>query len=302
MIMSTIRQLHQDISQRLNADTAGGGRNVFSDSENEIFQYMWKSEVLREITIPDGNPNINRKGAKESEEFRNEGNRLYRDKKFEKALLAYNYALLSAPHPSEIYTITQEDSDNVLFKSTILEGQYSHLAFAFANRSALLLEMEQFQFSISDINNAILYGYTHSKQYKMFERKIKCLIGLRKFEMAKNLLSLLLDNLTNFPVNPKELSQLKSNLSKQTSVCVMALTNPEEPCKLGTSSNLTLNECNKSCNFSHLFYQGEHTLEVTPSIRDLGQVSTALQVQYTEKHGRHLIATKKINPGTDYKL
>ena len=295
--MPTMKQLNRRIVEHLS--TSVGDKNelekVLSTSEKDIFRYVWRKGWPNDVQLSIGNLNINRKGESDSEVFRNEGNRLYKEKKLDKALLAYNYAILSSPHPDNVGEInSQEGICEIFCMSEYSEGQYTGLAFAFANRSALLLEMEQYRESLLDINNALIYGYTHSKRHKMFERKIKCLIGLNKLDEAKLLAESLLNNLSKFDMTQNELSQLKKSLKKHLSKCAEECNNA-----LGShaSSPPTDNNDNINRNFSRIYYRGEDVPKVTSARDDRGRISSALQVHRSISRGRHLVSTRDINPG-----
>lgn len=90
------------------------------------------------------------KSDKKAEELRNEGNKFYVGKKFFDALLKYNESLCHATSGSE------------------------HLGFAFANRSAVYLEMKLIENSLKNIELAKAHNYPQRIFEVLSKREEKC--------------------------------------------------------------------------------------------------------------------------------
>ena len=90
------------------------------------------------------------KSNEKSVELRNEGNKLFAQRKFEDALLKYNESLCNA------------------------EGD-ENLALAFANRSAVYIEMKLYQRCLDNIKLAKGHNYPEEKLAKLQEREARCL-------------------------------------------------------------------------------------------------------------------------------
>lgn len=232
---------------------------------DSMFKYLWsRPEAQQELVPPPGNHRISRKGVSEAEKFRNEGNRLYREKKLEQALLAYNYSILAAPHPG---------LDG--------EAQGSQLSLAFANRSAVLFEMNQYKSALADAERALIFGYPPSKKYRLQERKAKCLQAMGKMEEANAVLEETLSALDAISLDEKEATAVKNSISKLKSKC-------------NNKQSVTA----ASLRYQHVFYTGPtHPPPVSHPRSDLPCLSDAISIQYTPIRGRHLVAMRDIQPG-----
>ncbi|CAL4236288.1 unnamed protein product, partial [Meganyctiphanes norvegica] len=102
---------------------------------------------------------------------------------------------MEAPHPD----ITQEEYSAELpeVEEDHDTTKYKLLALGYANRAAVLYELKQFKKSITDIDFALKYGYPQKMQYKLAERKAKCLIALKKHQEAKTLLQTTIASLSS---------------------------------------------------------------------------------------------------------
>ncbi|XP_071536778.1 SET and MYND domain-containing protein 4-like [Panulirus ornatus] len=234
-----------------------------------MFQYLWsRSEAQQVLLPPPGNTRISRKGAAEAEKFRIEGNRLYRERKLEQALLAYNYSILAAPHPC-------------LGEAASLGQQYESLALGYANRSAVLYEMEQYEASVVDAERALYFGYPTAKRHRLQERRVKCLQALGRLEEAKGVLEEAINSLSSLSLDAKEAMTVKSTLTKLQAKC-------EGHPTLGQTSQ----------QYRQVFYTGPAEPPPVSSPRpDLPCLSDAIKIHYTPIRGRHLVAHRDIMPG-----
>lgn len=235
---------------------------------DSMFKYLWSHpEAQQELVPPTGNQRISRKGASEAEKFRNEGNRLYREKKLEQALLAYNYSILAAPHPG--------------LDGQAQGSQHEGLSLAFANRSAVLYEMSQYKSAMADAERAITFGYPPSKRHRLHERRAKCLQAMGKMEEANAVLEEILSGIATMSLDEKEATALKNNISKLKSKC-----------------NNKQSVTPASLRYQHVFYTGPtHPPPVSHPRPDVPCLSDAISIQYTPIRGRHLVAMRDIQPG-----
>ncbi|KAK8405295.1 hypothetical protein O3P69_001699 [Scylla paramamosain] len=235
---------------------------------DSMFKYLWsRPEAQQELLPPPGNLRISRKGASESEKFRNEGNRLYKEKKLEQALLAYNYGILAAPHPG--------------LDGEVVGSQHEGLSLAFANRSAVLYEMGQYKLALADAERALASGYPSSKRHRLHERRAKCLQAMGKMEEANAVLEETLTALATLSLDEKEVTAAKNSISKLKSKC-----------------NEKQNTTPASLRYQHVFYTGQpHPPPVSQPQSDLPCLSDAISIQYTPIRGRHLVANRDILPG-----
>lgn len=237
---------------------------------DSMFRYLWSQpEAQQQLVPPPGNNRISRKGASEAEKFRYEGNRLYRENKLEQALLAYNYSILAAPHPG--------------LEIGAKEPQQEGLSLAFANRSAVLYEMNQYKDALADVDRALTFGYPTSKRHRLHERKAKCLQAMGKKEEAKAVLEDTLNALSTMSLDDKEAATVRKNITNLKSKC---------DSKQRVTSTLS------SLRYQHVFYTGPgRPPSVTYPRPDLPCLSDAISIQYTPIRGRHMVAARDIKPG-----
>ncbi|KAG0719677.1 SET and MYND domain-containing protein 4 [Chionoecetes opilio] len=233
-----------------------------------MFKYLWsQAEAQQQLEPPPGNHRISRKGASEAEKFRNEGNRFYREKKLEQALLAYNYSILAAPHPG--------------LDRQAHETQHEGLPLALANRSAVLYEMGQYKEALADAERALTLGYPPSKRHRLQERKAKCLQAMGKMEEANAVLDETIDALAAMSLDEKEITAVKNNITKLKSTC-------DNKQKMTPASP----------RYQHVFYKGPaRPPAVSQPNPDLPCLSDGVSIQYTPIRGRHLVAGRDILPG-----
>ncbi|KAK3862317.1 hypothetical protein Pcinc_031813 [Petrolisthes cinctipes] len=249
-----------------NEVTAQFGPDATLDS---MFRYLWSRQETQQVLVPpSGNPGISRKGAIESEKFRNEGNRLYRERKLEQSLLAYNYAVLTAPHP---------ELDSTEPPAPVHEG----LALGMANRSAVLYEMGQFEAALADVERALTFGYPRTKIHKLHERQAKCLHALGRAQEARTVLEDTINSLPTLSLDEKETKVIKTSLTKLQSKC-------DSASSAGSTAQL----------YEKIFYRGPpQPPPVSSPGHDLPCMSDAIGIQYSPIRGRHLVAERDIQPG-----
>lgn len=154
------------------------------------------------------------------------------------------------------------------------------LSLAFANRAAVLKLMGHLQASITDSQRASDYGFPEHLQYKLFTRMAQCFQQLGESELA----------ITNFH---KALEHLgKSNLGKDEfdKLAEMMKTAIE---KFGEKQQALLS-------VGH-----EKKKKAPPPIPKLSygsnpevpSASVCIGLRYSEKYGRHFVATRNIKPG-----
>lgn len=238
---------------------------------DSMFRYLWsRPEAQQELVPPPGNNRISRKGASEAEKFRNEGNRLYREKKLDQALLAYNYSILAAPHPG--------------LEGEAKEPQHEDLPLAFANRSAVLYEMTRYKEALADAERALSLGYPPSKRHRLHERRAKCLQAMGKMEEAKAVLEDTLNALATMSLDNKEATTVRKNITNLKTKC-------DSKQSMAPSSSSTLR-------YQYIFYTGpKRPPSVSHPRPDLPCLSDAISIQYTPIRGRHLVAARDIEPG-----
>jgi tetratricopeptide (TPR) repeat protein len=64
------------------------------------------------------------------------------------------------------------------------KNKFEALALCYANRSAALRRLCQYEDCLRDIARAARFGYPKENMYKLWERKGKCYFGLKRYELA----------------------------------------------------------------------------------------------------------------------
>lgn len=257
---------------------------------DSMFQYLWSRPETQQVLLPPaGNSRISMKGASEAEKFRNEGNRLYRERKLEQALKAYNYSILAAPHPRLADTLAANPVISGAPTTTTASAaarclqEYEGLALAYANRSAVLYEMSQYEAALADAERALSFGYPPARRHRLQERRTKCLQALGRPQEAKGIIEETLSMLATISLDPKEMTIAQNSLTKLLGKCEGKSAAPvQAPFK----------------QYKQLMYSGPlHPPAVSSPRQDLPGVSSALRIHYTPIRGRHLLADRDIQPG-----
>jgi len=137
-------------------------RNV-SDSE-ELLRTMSCFEETKFLHYLNAEAPVLRKNAKRSSQLREQGNKAYTSKKNSQALKLYTESVRFAPY-----------SDR---------GVGEELCMAYANRSAVLAQGQQWNLALQDIQLSVEAGYPKDLAYKLHERRAKCFTGLGQHTAA----------------------------------------------------------------------------------------------------------------------
>ncbi|XP_063859177.1 SET and MYND domain-containing protein 4-like [Scylla paramamosain] len=227
--------------------------------------------------------------------LRAEGNKCYQKKLLDKALELYNQSIVFAPHPEikiekcsngKISTTSNERQEDVVSEGqstsccTNKEEGYKALALGYANRSAVLYELGQYEKCICDIDYALLHGYPTILHSKLAERKAKCLIALQRINEAKSLIETSLQALDALALDEEKIKSSRANLQSLSQLDKKFIDiHPNTKYKLLFSfenpSPPKLAKCN-------------------PTIPSL---SRSVDLAFSSTQGRYLVANKDIKPG-----
>ena len=142
------------------------------------------------------------KSDEKAQTARERGNALYAAKKLDEALIEYNRAVTSATWPmtSDSSTCTSEHDRTPLSSSLSLDYSSdspararpaklrsskseggdvmtsTQLALALGNRSATLMQLQQFDACASDVDLALATGFPAHLRYKLLDRKGRCMM------------------------------------------------------------------------------------------------------------------------------
>lgn len=273
-------------------------------SLQSMFSYLWDLEVAQQCLSP--TLIAAGKSDAESDRLRAEGNKCYQKKMLDKALKLYNLSIMSATHPAlpvaEYHEGQPNDccvNNNEKFGKESNQSdleEYRSLSLGFANRSAVLLELEQYDKCVCDIDAALRYGYPKLLHSKLAERKAKCFIAQKRASEAKDVLESALRDLA-------ELS-LDESKSKNSREALLLLVKQCESNESYTHSGaetfqndlqVDLSAASKEkLLFSYQTPKAPKLVDQKPTIPAL---SSSVRLAYTPSQGRYLVAERDIHPG-----
>nr|XP_033778333.1 SET and MYND domain-containing protein 4 isoform X2 [Geotrypetes seraphini] len=242
--------------QKWESLTSSAFREMFSASSDVsqnfqacLIQLQHEDEkILQELS----HDNLVRKDPEASAFYKQEGNKRFQGKKYACAAVLYSKALSHATKGSE------------------------QIAVCFANRSAALFHLGQYQVCLEDIERALDSGYPELLVYKVLLRRAECLLQLQKPQEAATIFRELEEKLVSqnsLPANKRQavlthIGNLKALVPKRQSGVITH--NPGDP-----RQDLVL--CSQNPRISN--------------------ASSAISLCLSTAKGRHLIAAEDISPG-----
>lgn len=88
------------------------------------------------------------------------------------------------------------------------------MAYAFANRSAVLLHLGKYEECLLDISQALINGYPTELLYKLEERKAKCNLGLNKVKEAIKACQSVMQLIEQFRMDPIKKNRINKDIHK----------------------------------------------------------------------------------------
>jgi tetratricopeptide (TPR) repeat protein len=215
--------------------------------------------VLKNVT--------NFKSSESATAFRNQGNICFQKKTNLSALQYYNKSIIAAP-----------------------TNHGDELSLAFANRSAVLMDLKKWMLCLRDIALAFSYHYPTNLHYKLYERQGNCWLKLGNVQQASNSFKLAIKSLQHANLDQGKLNKIALNLEQKL-------------------SNLTIS--------SEVICEGEMTVEkmeqeiwrcreTTPKLNreinpKLPCASMSIKMAQSPEKGRHLVANEDLAPGNKHK-
>eukprot|EP00095_Tigriopus_kingsejongensis_P007491 maker-scaffold580_size130538-snap-gene-0.31 protein:Tk07491 transcript:maker-scaffold580_size130538-snap-gene-0.31-mRNA-1 annotation:"set and mynd domain-containing protein 4-like" len=227
--------------------------------------------------------NFKHKDRAESQRLRNLGNQVYQKNRLSEALEYYTQSISAAPHPPP--------PNSFLLHGTEAEDTFSHeeLALGYANRSAVLFQMKEYDLCIRDITRAFDNSYPNNLMYKLFERKARCSKALKDFPRALESMKSAEMWMKHSTLSETKNSSFKKEITKQ----VEFLEDKVGQMKIQDFTETAENRKNIITPVKVLEppkFPGEENAELPGARKEI-------QLVYTEDKGRHLIATEDISPG-----
>lgn len=183
----------------------------FMKLSTDIERVEYLTQLRPLVTNLEIKTKIGLKSMEKSTRYREEGNKLFQNEQTTQAILYYNKSLSYAPHPNvEEYLHPEPDHEKVTQvqfkdestsklpkipglskKKVSMEedhqrspAKFEALALCYANRSAALRRLCQYEDCLRDIARAARFGYPKENMFKLWERKGKCYFGLKRYELA----------------------------------------------------------------------------------------------------------------------
>ncbi|KAG0728945.1 SET and MYND domain-containing protein 4 [Chionoecetes opilio] len=266
----------------------------------DMFSFLWGLEAAHQALTP--RPTKAQKSEAKAEKLRSEGNRCYQKKLLARALDLYNQSIIYAQHPQIIIekqpNVTgNEREEDLIYECQskgcrVSDNEQSHrsLALSYANRSAVLFELGQYEKCIGDIDRALLHGYPRILYSKLAERKAKCLLSLQRKNEAKCLIESSLKSLDDLALDEE-----KTKLSKGTlQLLLQNCQEVDEVDDVPPEFSETHTDTKIKLLFSFESPEPPQLARHNPSIPSL---SSSVNLAFSPNQGRHLVANQDIKPG-----
>ncbi|KAK4323225.1 hypothetical protein Pmani_006056 [Petrolisthes manimaculis] len=188
--------------------------------------------------------------------------------------------------------VTSASGSAVYFNSGNSKIVYQPLAFGFANRSAVLFELNEYDKCVQDIETAISCGYPRILHCKLLERKAKCFIAQRRKAEALKVIETALETSLSLPLDEtkrKSSQEALQQLYKQCQIQSLEDSSNTPTCKSDFPS---------SCveGFLQKYKTPKPPLLPDPSA-NIPSLSNKVQLAFSPTQGRFLVAKNDILPG-----
>lgn len=227
-----------------------------------------------------------RKDKSESQRLRNLGNQVYQKNKLIEALDYYSQSILLAPHPPP---------PNMFLMPGLHDQQaedgfpHEELALGYANRSAVLFQMKEYELCIRDITRAFDNSYPNNLMCKLFERKARCLKALKQYPRALEAMKSSEMWMKYSTLSETKSSSFKKEINKQIEFLdekVAAMSISEFSENADHRKNMTI----------PLKVLHPPDLDKDPS-KEVPCARGDIKLEYNDKKGRYFVATEDIPAG-----
>lgn len=221
-----------------------------------------------------------------SNKIREEGNVIYKKQNLKEALEKYNKCILSAPHPK----LCEKNNNN----------DYSSLSKGYANRSAVLFQLKEYEICISDIERSLSVCNSEITQLTLNLRKTKCLLALGRYNEAEEVLKRCTTLIETHEVEEEVIKSKKNSLFKQIEQCVQGIDRGKNLKKINRYEEIINSNSSRKVNDDDIIFA--YSNPTPPSLGDkpnpaIPAFSCALKLQYSSDQGRCVVATRDIKPG-----
>jgi len=247
--------------------------------DNERIKFVLEKNLVTGLHWKD--LNYSSKDRAESQRLRNLGNQVYQKNKLTEALEYYSQSICLAPHPlpPNTYISHAQDLDD--------NFTYEELALGYANRSAVLFQMKEYDLCIKDITRAFNYSYPNNLMYKLFERKARCQRAIKDY--ARGLESM---KEAEMWMKYSTLSETKSvSFKKEIAKNIEFLTEKV--------NQMTVEDVKNTANLGP---QASGCLAKTPpdldnKSQEIPVAREDIKLKYHPDKGRYLVVEKDVKPG-----
>jgi len=237
----------------------GSASAEFEKMENiqDMIKLMWGLPVSQDLLKSAGSGRCGGKSEGESRRWRDAGNKHFQAGRDMDAVSRFNQAVAAAPQQ---------------------EGRGRDLSLAFANRSAALLKLGHPNLALEDIAEAVKAGYPQELTYKVFERRLRCLILIKSSKAEVE------DAHTAF----------------EASLAFAKLDDPKKD-KLRLEMSELVDGNSKPGQISpqvHLPIPGEEVPVLADAKPSLPALSSSVTIEYEPGRGRFAVANREIPAGS----
>ncbi|XP_053983664.1 SET and MYND domain-containing protein 4-like [Hylaeus volcanicus] len=178
---------------------------------------------------------------------------------------------------SKSLTNTSYEQALELYTKSIAYAPYpsEQLTLAYANRSAALFKLKKYEECIRDIDRALALNYPDYLKAKIYIRKIECLEAL-EHPNADNGIKEAQQWLDKMPLNCDYCKKLKETLISKDKMPKLCSSKRQTDAKRKTKYTFP---------------------EIKTPNTEIPCASDAISIKYNKQYGRHLVATRKIDPG-----
>jgi len=192
------------------------------------------------------------KDPEKSKRSRDLGNKNFQKKVNEEAIRYYNESILFGP---------------------IDNGRGKEVALGLGNRSVVFFQLCEYDCCLDDIEGALAFGYPIELQYKIFERKGKCLEALGNIAEAKICYEKALETVDIAKATEEKKAEIKADMN--TAIKTLLEGSDNNPVALLTKDKFKI---------------------WTPS-KQFPSMSESVSIVYSPEVGRHGVASTNIRPG-----
>lgn len=196
-------ELYQKVCHKLkeskNLETLSAKFGGLKGDEERV-KFVLDLDVIEKIV--NIQPCFTPKSSIRSNDFRTEGNTLFKNKYFNESLNKYNQSILSSPQDDKTTT-----------------------ALAYANRSAVLFHLREYNLCLRDIQASLDSNYPEENCYKMFDRRGRCFKLLGRMTEAYSAFNEALKSVENSNLKEKDKISWKKDVEKKLKECSEDYTN-----------------------------------------------------------------------------